>query len=267
MSRKGTFTFVLSVAFACAGTVRAADPFELSQDDGIDTLNLMRHGDRQVHDMEGAPPAFDQDWIRVATQTRHSYEARVTGNYWDFGCGAPPCPLFARVNFAGSVLTGGSVNWDDAPNSIDGTGLGMTVRWTATTDGTEYLRAQGDQFVGQGLAPYTVLFRDTTLLLPRWNSSGTQTTVIVVQNDQRNAITGSIHFYNASGALVQTVGLTVPAYGVNVISTGSLPLLAGQSGSAQISHDGGYGGLTGKAVALEPVTGFTFDTVIAPIPY
>jgi hypothetical protein len=28
-----------------------------------------------------------------------------------------------------------------------------------------------------------------------------------------------------------------------------------------------YGGLTGKAVALEPSTGFTFDTVIAPIPY
>ena len=37
MSRKGTFTFVLSVAFACAGTVRAADPFEVSQDDGSTT--------------------------------------------------------------------------------------------------------------------------------------------------------------------------------------------------------------------------------------
>jgi hypothetical protein len=31
--------------------------------------------------------------------------------------------------------------------------------------------------------------------------------------------------------------------------------------------DGTYGALAGKAVALEPSTGFTFDTLIAPIPY
>ena len=59
----------------------------------------------------------------------------------------------------------------------------------------------------------------------------------------------------------------MPAYGVNVVNTGSLPALAGLSGSAQISHDAGFGELAGKAVALEPSTGFTFDTVMATIPY
>ena len=36
--------------------------------------------------------------------------------------------------------------------------------------------------------------------------------------------------------------------------------------SAAITHLGGYGALTGKAVALEPATGFTFDTEVHPLP-
>ena len=31
-----------------------------------------------------------------------------------------------------------------------------------------------------------------------------------------------------------------------------------------MSHTCGYGGLAGKAVALEPATGFTFDTSLIP---
>jgi len=31
-----------------------------------------------------------------------------------------------------------------------------------------------------------------------------------------------------------------------------------------VTHDGGYGGLVGKAVSLEPGTGFTFDTLMLP---
>jgi hypothetical protein len=33
----------------------------------------------------------------------------------------------------------------------------------------------------------------------------------------------------------------------------------------QIAHVGGYGALSGKAVSLEPSTGFTFDTAMTPI--
>ena len=31
-----------------------------------------------------------------------------------------------------------------------------------------------------------------------------------------------------------------------------------------VTHDGGYGVLVGKAVSLEPGTGFTFDTLMLP---
>ena len=58
MSRKGTFTSVLAVALACAGTTRAADPWEASDDNTTDTRNMMRPGERQIHDLEGMPPAF-----------------------------------------------------------------------------------------------------------------------------------------------------------------------------------------------------------------
>ena len=36
--------------------------------------------------------------------------------------------------------------------------------------------------------------------------------------------------------------------------------------TATISHDGSYGSVVGKAVAVEPATGFTFDTAMAPRP-
>ena len=36
--------------------------------------------------------------------------------------------------------------------------------------------------------------------------------------------------------------------------------MAGVGGTITIAHDGGYGNLAVKAVALEPSTGFSFDT-------
>jgi hypothetical protein len=36
--------------------------------------------------------------------------------------------------------------------------------------------------------------------------------------------------------------------------------LFGAAGTVRVTHDGGYAAVSGKAVALEPATGFTFDT-------
>ena len=46
----------------------------------------------------------------------------------------------------------------------------------------------------------------------------------------------------------------------------SLTALAGQSGSITVVHDGKFGALSGKAIGLEPATGFTFDTPLLPRP-
>jgi hypothetical protein len=50
------------------------------------------------------------------------------------------------------------------------------------------------------------------------------------------------------------------------MNTAAIPALAGASGSASIAHDGGWGGLAAKGVAVEPATGFTFDTPATTLP-
>jgi hypothetical protein len=45
-----------------------------------------------------------------------------------------------------------------------------------------------------------------------------------------------------------------------VSNTSAVPGVGGQSGSITVASDVAYGALAGKAVAVEPATGFTFDT-------
>jgi hypothetical protein len=251
------------LALACAGAATAHDRWELGGlDDGATSVNILRHADVQFgHDLEPpAPGTPDADWMRVVTKTRHSYEARVSGQYWR---GTSDGPDFDRVNAAGAVLTPGVRSEEDVDGGEDS--LGRTVRWIPAAGSAEYLRARG--FVGfSGLETYDVVFLDTTLFVPRWNNTATQTTVVVLQNTTSVTVTGFVYFHSAAGALLATANVSVPSYGVQLIATASISALAGQSGSAQIAQLGGYGALAGKAVALESASGFTFDTPIGPVP-
>ena len=108
--------------------------------------------------------------------------------------------------------------------------------------------------------PYDVVFHDTTMFVPRWNNTATQTTVLVLQNTTNASVPGSVSFHYAAGAPLATHPFDVPEHGLGVIATAAMSGLAGRSGSAKIAQIGGYGAIAGKAVALEPATGFTFDT-------
>lgn len=44
------------------------------------------------------------------------------------------------------------------------------------------------------------------------------------------------------------------------LNTSGLNTITGQGGAITVAHDGRYGELAGKTVALEPSTGFSFDT-------
>jgi hypothetical protein len=130
----------------------------------------------------------------------------------------------------------------------------------------EYIRVTGDTTVTETASDvYTVRFFDTTYSIPRWNSSGTQTTVIFVTNLTQTAASVALDFYSSTGTLLSTSTFTLQPNALNVVSTASIPALAGQSGHLHVAHTAGYGGLSGKAVALEPSTGFTFDTAMIPI--
>jgi hypothetical protein len=277
-NRDGVLTLGLVAALTAFGPIGALadDEWEVSgegfADDDASTRNQLVHGGKQRHDAQGTGTngtTRDFDWIRVATRVRHSYEARVSGSPMTFTNGTcGECGQFDRVSAGGAVL--------QASVAIDGTTTGVrsshqVLRWIGTANQQEFLRVGG--MAGFPTGPtdlYDIEFFDTTYFGPRFNQSGGQLTIVLIQNANKdivpNAIVGAVYFYNAGGGLLATVPLAVPADGLQVISTLSIPALAGQSGAVTIAHTGGYGALAAKAVALEPATGFSFDTPFQPIP-
>jgi Calx-beta domain len=110
---------------------------------------------------------------------------------------------------------------------------------------------------------YRIRAFDTTYSVPRFNNSG-QTTILLVQNTSAGPVSGWIDFWDAGGTLLGSSPLAVSAKGVFVLNTSTV--MPGLSGSITISNDGSYSDLVGKAVSIEPATGFAFDTPLSPRP-
>jgi hypothetical protein len=96
------------------------------------------------------------------------------------------------------------------------------------------------------------------LSVARFNNTGGQATILLIQNTTGTVVQSRISFWHPSGTLLMEVLLPVPARGVTVVPTAQY--WASGSGSLTIAHDAPYGALVGKVVALEPATGFSFDT-------
>ena len=238
---------------------RADDPWESDpEEDGPATRAHILAGQTQTgRDLQGGPAVPDEDWIWIATQARHSYAATATGaSLWSH-----TTIVAAKLERIDSGLTVVGTGSDDELAGF----RGHSVRWIAASSEMEYLRVSGPPATNQPAAAYALEFLDTTYAIPRWNNSASQATILLIQNNKPVAVTGSIYFYATNGTLLQTAPLSVPANGLQALNTGTLPALAGQSGSAHVAHTGGRGALSGKAVSLEPATGFTFDTAMTPV--
>jgi hypothetical protein len=262
---------VVALAVMTCDGLAADDKWDASGsgDSGHLTSNQLIHGDLQTHDIQGpsVPGSFsDVDFSYVAAKARHSYQVKVSSTNIQFMLNDPCCAGLDRMAANGvTILTAGIAPDGEAPGGRPGW---MAVRWTSSADQNDLIKVHGYRDFGAAATDqYDIQMLDTTYLVPRWNNSGTQITVFLIQNGSTAPITGSIFFYNAGGALIHSEPLSLPANGLQVLSTAGISALAGASGSAAIAHDGGYGALAGKAVALEPSTGFAFDTPITPIPH
>jgi hypothetical protein len=215
----------------------------------------MMPGASQLHDLESTIVLADSDWIRIGRNNYHSFEARVTAStfLWNISGGCATCPSFDRVDAAGAVLTPAV---PVAPGA-------SVIRWLDLPGGPN------DQFLRMAVPPlqvlgiltgYEVELVDTSYAVPRWNNNATQVTVYLVQNPGSVAVSGNVYFFGPAGNLLHTHPFTVPPRGLDVFNTAGITALANQSGSALVAHTGPAGSIAGKAVALEPATGFSFDT-------
>lgn len=245
----------------CAGGVRADvwDELDVGEPTGdgscAGTIVELVHGARQVHDLTAWQLFSDRDWARVSQRAYRSYEVRVGNATMNLGLAAAT----ARRACDGSLLTPGL--------PLEGSSSGaLSVTWLSSGDDPTQVLTEGD-FLGPG-ARYEIQMLETTYAVPRYNNSATQQTVLVLQNTRARAVTGAVRFFaGTGGAPIASHAFTLAPRAVLVLNTSTLPALAGASGSALVAHDGGYGALAGKAVALEPGTGFTFDTPIVAKPY
>ena len=203
----------------------------------------------------GAP---DEDLFRIGQKPYSSYEVVVDGTSGDLGMGqGPALDLLASD---GTLLQSAVAA---------GAGASRSLRWendSAAVVSDEYVRVRsaGCTTSCDPEDVYRIRFWDTTLLCPRFNNSGTQITILVLQNTTDGNVTGHAHFWSNAGVLVGTRVFSIGPKAAFVVNTSTVPGVSGVGGTITLSHNGPYGTLMGKAVAVEPATGFTFDTALLP---
>lgn len=256
---KITVALTLAAGLLLWGPPLGADVWDIQSDpdNGLGTDNELVAGSDQLHDLGALPgPTADQDWYAIGQKPYSSYEVVVDGTSGDIGYG---CEV-ARVDGTGAILqqcqsiTPGrdysrSLRWaNSSPDSVNGQFVRVTSAWCTTNCGAD------DQ--------YRIRFYDTTMAIPRFNNSGTQVTMLLLQNTGDAPIAGNVFYFSAAGTPLASQPINIAARGMVVIST--VLTVPAQSGAVLIAHNGRYGWLVGKAVALEPSTGFTFDTAAVP---
>jgi hypothetical protein len=252
--RHGALIAALLTAPGGAGAARA-DVWDQQtvNDDTAATGNELVHGSDQVHDLGALPgPAADEDWYRLSVKPYSSYEVVVDGVSGDIG---PPVQV-------DRVVADGTVFGSAGPVAL---GFARSMRFHnpnpfVVEDKFIRVRSAGCAGTCTPNDVYRLRFYETTGAVPRFNDSGTQATVLILQNPTDGPIAGTTYFWDGAGTQLAFQPFSLAAHSTLVLNTVTIPGLAGKSGTITVGHDGRYGELLGKAVALEPATGFSFDS-------
>jgi hypothetical protein len=263
MRSRWSLVGAIALSLACAPAFADVWDTAVDTDDNTGTDNTPIHGTLQVHDLGVRPgPVADEDWYSMEARGFASYEAIIDGLTGD---------------------TGGSLtfNWfaaDGTTSLAVGTSLGSA----SCTLCTQTARFENNQATPRPLfirvgAPacgttcntadqYTFRFFETTYSLPRYNNTGGQATILILHNVSELAVSGNVHLFNTAGARVGNQAFNLGLNQHLVLNTATVAGGAGTSGVITVSHNGRYGSLAGKAVVLDPTTGFSFDTPLIPKP-
>lgn len=251
--------FLLRLSAASGATILQPDGWgTIVDDDGPSRpLQEIAHGVRGRHDFASGP-----DHLYVMRQEAYSsYEVVVDGAFGRGGSSAGP--RLDRLAADGATSLQSSIGV--------GTGPARQLRWlndAATPQGGEYIRVRAASCATNCTAGdgYRVRAFDTTYRIPRFNNSGSQATILLLQNPTTRPVSVRARFWSPSGALLHTQSATLAPRSAYSLLTWNVAALAGQGGTVTIASDAGYGELTGKTVAVEPASGLAFDTPMAPRP-
>lgn len=216
------------------------------------------HGSGEVRALASLPGNVpNPSLFRLAQRSGASYEVLVDAASGDVS----PLALERLSSGQTTVLQAGVAT---------GTGASVTLRWE-NRGGAELsqwirVRSGGCQTNCGADDTFRVRAYETTLAAPRFVANGSQITVVMLQNPGTRTLSGHVDFWSAAGVLLGTHPFSLGPRASTTFDVATVPGVAGQTGSASLSHDGGYGELVGKAVALEPATGFSFDTPLTSRP-
>ena len=254
---RGRLTRSLStVLFASlAATPALADIWDVAGDATAGaTGNVLWHtAPAQRHDLANSGGTPDQDWFKIFPRANRSYEVQVVNVTVSMAAGFG----VSRRDAGGGVLL-------EASSALDPLGTTRALRWiNGVSDSEERV-----QVVGTGAstssAQYDIQLRETTLFCPRYNNAGTQVSVLIVQRASTETGAGpcqaNAFFYDEAATLIAMYPQPLTLNDMSAVAAPSIGGLPGTKGALHIAHTCGVGGLKGKLVALEPSTGFSFDT-------
>jgi hypothetical protein len=220
----------------------------------------LSHGYEILQDLDALGGPANEDVYGISQKPYSSYEAVVDSTSGDIG----PTLLLRLIDSDGTTVV---KNSDPV-----GVGFSRSLRWInalSTEVNDQTVRVQSGQCTTD-CGPDDVYFirgYETTYSIPRFNNFGTQTTVLLLQNPTDYTIHGTVYFWNINGGLAGQFDFLNPGLGpkqVIVLITSTVPGVSGIGGTVTIANDGRYGDLSAKTVALEPATGFSFDSPALP---
>jgi hypothetical protein len=221
------------------------------------SLDELVHGSMETRSLETlpGPVAIAQEW-RLSQRSHASYEVVVDATTGDLG---PDGPALDRLASDGTVV-------QSAVGA--GTGSARSLRWEnagpVVDDQRIRVQSRGCILDCDASDTFRIRLLETTLHGARFNNSATQVTIVLIQDASEAGVSGHLDFWGGSGVLLHSEPFTLQPRQTFVFNSSTAGALLGQAGTLTLSHDGRHGALVGKAVAVEPATGFTFDTPLEP---
>jgi hypothetical protein len=220
------------------------------------TLELS-HGYRDLRSLAAQAGVAVRHEFRVSQKPYSSYEVVVDATSGDIGPGL----VLRRIDAGGATL--------QESDGVGASGFARVLRWANDSPlvvESQRVRVQSGSCWTDcgGDDVYRVRAYDTTYAGARFNNANSQTAVVVLENPTSRPVSGQLHFWSASGVLIVSHPIAIAPNGSSTVPTAGIGALTGQSGTLTLTHNAGYGVLAGKIVALEPSTGFTFDTLLLP---